>query len=70
MRSSDINEREKNLLEKVKLYKKENEKLINIMKISESAVAEKISSHKRETESILKVLNSIWPLLQRVSADS
>jgi hypothetical protein len=67
LRSSDINERERNLLEKVKFYKKENEKLISIMKASENAVAEKINSQKRETESILKVLKSIWPLLQNVA---
>lgn len=63
LRSSDINEREKNLLEKIKQYKKENEKLISIMKVSEAAVIEKINSQKKETESILMILNSLWPLL-------
>ena len=33
------------------------------MKVSEAAVIEKINSQKKETESILKILNSLWPLL-------
>jgi hypothetical protein len=63
LRSSDINERERNLLEKIKHYKKENHKLILLLKESESTVVERIQANKKETESILKVLNKLWPLL-------
>lgn len=66
LRSSDINERERNLLEKIKHYKKENQKLISLIKESEATVGERILNSKRETESILKVLNKLWPLLQRI----
>ena len=50
LRSSDINEREKSLLEKVKFYKRENHKLIHLLKESENNVNEKILASKKETE--------------------
>ena len=43
LRSSDVNEREKNLMEKIKYYKKENQKLITLMRESEASVVERIS---------------------------
>ena len=67
LRSSDVNERERNLLEKIRFYKKENEKLIDLMKQSESAVAEKITRQKKETEQILKILNKLWPLMEKMA---
>lgn len=66
LRSSDVNEREKNLLDKVKQYKKENQQLINLLKESELTVSERISASKKETEQILKILNKLWPFLQKL----
>jgi hypothetical protein len=66
LRSSDVNERERNLLDKIKHYKKENHTLISLLKDSEANVSERIQKSKRETEHILKVLNKLWPLLQRL----
>ena len=43
LRSSEINERERNLMEKVKLLKQENKKLMQLLKDSEINVIEKIS---------------------------
>ena len=43
LRSSDVNEREKNLMEKIKYYKKENQKLITLMRESETSVVERIN---------------------------
>lgn len=42
LRSSEVNEREKNLLEKVKHYKLENSKLIRLLKDSEASVNDRI----------------------------
>ncbi len=42
LRSSEVNEREKNLLEKVWHYKRENAKLISLMKESEKSVNDRI----------------------------
>ena len=42
LRSSEVNEREKNLLEKVKNYKAENGKLIQLLRESEASVNERI----------------------------
>lgn len=50
LRSSEVNEREKNLLEKVKHYKKENQQLISLLKESESTVSERLNASKKETE--------------------
>lgn len=50
LRSSEVNEREKALIEKVKHYKKENQKLIKLLKDSEATVAERINASKKETE--------------------
>ncbi len=50
LRSSEVNEREKNMLEKIKYYKKENQKLITLMRESENSVIDKISKQKKETE--------------------
>jgi hypothetical protein len=50
LRSSEVNEREKALLEKVKHYKKENQKLIKLLKDSEATVGERINASKKETE--------------------
>lgn len=71
LRSSEVNERERNLLEKIKHYKKENHTLIALLKDSEANVSDRIQKSKKETEHILKVLNKLWPLLQRlITADS
>ena len=43
LRSSEVNERERNLLEKIKYYKRENQKLITIMRESENSVNERIT---------------------------
>ena len=43
LRSSEINERERNLMEKVKLLKQENKKLMQLLKDSEINVIDKIS---------------------------
>lgn len=37
------------------------------MKQSESAVAEKITRQKKETEQILKILNKLWPLMEKMA---
>ncbi|CDW71522.1 UNKNOWN [Stylonychia lemnae] len=66
LRSSEVNEREKNLLEKIKYYKKENSKLITLMRESENSIIERISKQKKETEQILKILNKLWPLMVRL----
>ena len=50
LRSSEVNEREKALIEKVKHYKKENQKLIKLLKDSEATVGERINASKKETE--------------------
>jgi hypothetical protein len=42
LRSSDINERERTLLEKIRHYKQENHKLIMLLKESEVQTSEKI----------------------------
>ena len=43
LRSSEINERERNLLDKIKLLKSENKKLMQLLKESEVTVMERVS---------------------------
>jgi cell fate (sporulation/competence/biofilm development) regulator YlbF (YheA/YmcA/DUF963 family) len=50
LRASDINERERNLLDKVKALKQENKKLMSLLKESENMITDKISKQKKETE--------------------
>ena len=42
LRSSDINERERNLMEKIKALKQDNKKLVNLLKDSDSMITDKI----------------------------
>jgi hypothetical protein len=58
-----VNERERNLLEKIKHYKKENSQLILLLKESENMIADKIMKSKKETDQILSILNKLWPLM-------
>jgi len=53
LRTSDINDRERTLLEKVKTLKSDNKKLMLLLKDSESMISDKISKQKRETEQII-----------------
>jgi hypothetical protein len=46
LRSSDVNEREMSLLQKVKKYKNENQQLISLLKDSESKVSIRINEAK------------------------
>lgn len=50
MRSSDINERERNLLEKIKALKQENKTLKEILKENETTITEMIGKQKKETD--------------------
>ena len=42
LRSSDVNERERKLLDKIKHYKHENQQLIQLLKESETLITEKV----------------------------
>lgn len=50
LRSSEINERERNLLDKVKFLKSENKKIMQLLKDSEVTVIERVSKQKKETD--------------------
>ena len=65
LRSSDINERERNLLDKIKVLKQENKTLMGLLKESESMITEKIGKQKKETDQIMSILNKTWPLLMK-----
>ncbi len=36
------------------------------MKSSESQLADKIQRQKKETEQVLKILNNLWPLMEKL----
>jgi hypothetical protein len=69
LRSSEINERERNLLEKIRVLKQENKKLIQLMKDSETQVGEKINKQKRENAEVLDLIGRAWPLIQRAASN-
>jgi hypothetical protein len=50
LRSSDINERERNFIEKIKALKNENRTLVTLLKDNEGAISDKITRTKKETE--------------------
>jgi regulator of replication initiation timing len=60
-----VNERERNLLEHIKVLKLENKKLMQLLQESETLITEKIGKQKRETDQIMSILAKLWPLLMR-----
>ena len=50
LRASDINERERNLLEKIRLLKQENKGLVQLLKDNETVISDKIGRQKKETD--------------------
>ena len=70
LRASDLPERERSLLDKVRQLKQENKELVRLLKDNEGVIAEKIARQKRETDAILGVLGKLWPALSRAELDT
>ena len=70
LRASDINERERTLLDKVKTLKQENKKLMLLLKESETMITDKIGKQKKETEQIISVVSKLWPLLMKTCQEN
>jgi len=51
-------------MEKCKLLKNENKKLISLLRDSEAAMSEKLQINKREIEKMTLIINQVWPFIQ------
>jgi hypothetical protein len=50
-------------MEKIKLLKNENKKLMNAMWEGEENLSEKLRHNKLEMEKMTQIINLIWPLI-------
>ena len=60
----DSKEREKQLLEKVKSYKSENKKLVQLLRDSERLFYQKLQETKKESANLTQLFKQLWPLIK------
>lgn len=66
---SDTTQRERAYIEKIKLLKSENKKLIALLRDSEKLFYQKLKETKKESENLSALFKQLWPLIKNKVKD-
>ena len=61
--------RERQYLEKIKMLKQENKKLISLLRDSEKLFYQKLKETKKESENLSTLFKQLWPLIKHKVKD-
>ena len=65
----EAKEREKEYIEKIKMLKAENKKLISLLRDSEKLFYSKLKETKKESENLSALFKQLWPLIKHKVKD-
>ena len=66
---STLHTKERSYIEKIKLLKSENKKLIALLRDSEKLFYQKLKETKKESENLSSLFKQLWPLIKNKVKD-